>query len=384
MMQYRKFGKTGKMISALGFGCMRLPEFEKDGKWYIDEEKTIPMLHKAFEEGVNYFDTAHGYCHDNSQYTLGRAMKSIKREDVMIATKIPLWGVTKTEEFREILEEQLRRLDMPYIDFYHFHGLNKGSMDDKVLKLGLMKEARKALDEGLIKHISFSFHGDGKDMPYIIEQGEIFSSVLLQYNLLDRWSEEAIAYLANAGVGVVVMGPVAGGRLAAPSSLADRLFGDKNPETAELAIRFVLGNPNVSCALSGMGSMQMLEQNLKAGNMEVPMTAEDFEKANRLMVDLKKFSDLYCTGCDYCKPCSQDINIPHIFDIYTHYNVYGMTALAKDMYNKVATGHKNWDGKLLSEPVSKCVECEACEAKCPQNIKIIEKLKEVDKVLAGL
>ena len=383
-MQYRKFGKTGKMISALGFGCMRLPEFEKDGKWFIDEEKTLPMLHKAYEEGVNYFDTAHMYCHDNSQYTLGKAVKKMKREDVMLATKQPLHLVKETGDYRKVLEEQLRRLDEQYIDFYHFHGINKGSMDGQIKPLKLMKEAQKAIDEGLIKHMSFSFHCDPKDMKYIIEQGEIFSSVLLQYNLLDRSHEEAIAYLAESGVGVVAMGPVAGGRLAAPSSLADRLLGDKNPETAELAVRFVLGNPNVSCALSGMGSMKMLEQNLIAGNLEVPMTAEDFEKAKKLMGDLKKFSDLYCTGCDYCKPCPQNINIPRIFDAYTHHNVYGMTELAKNMHREVVEGRKDWGGKLISEPASKCTECGTCEPKCPQNIKIIEKLKEVDKVLSGL
>ena len=383
-MQYRKFGKTDKMISALGFGCMRLPEFEKDGKWYIDEEKVIPMLHKAFENGVNYFDTAHMYCHDNSQYALGKAMKGIKREEVMLATKQPLHLVKQTSDYRKVLEEQLRRMDVSYLDFYHFHGINKGAMDGQIKPMKLMKEAQKAIDEGLIKHMSFSFHGNPKDMQYIIEQGEIFSSVLLQYNLLDRSNEEDIAYLAEKGVGVVVMGPVAGGRLAAPSSLADKLLGDKNPETAELAIRFVLGNPNVSCALSGMGSMKMLEQNLKVGNMEIPMTAEDFEKAKQLMADLKKFSDLYCTGCDYCKPCPQGINISHIFNAFTHHNVYGMTTLGKNMYKEVTDGKKDWHGNLISEPVSKCVECGQCEEKCPQNIKIAEKLKEVDKIFAGL
>lgn len=383
-MQYRKFGKTGKMISALGFGCMRLPEFEKDGKWYIDEEKAIPMLRKAYEQGVNYFDTAHMYCHDNSQYTLGKAVKTMKREDVMLATKQPLHLVKETADYRKVLEEQLRRMDISYLDFYHFHGINKGAMDGQIKPMGLMKEAQKAIDEGLIKHMSFSFHGDPKDMQYIIEQGEIFSSVLLQYNLLDRSHEEAIAYLAEKGVGVVVMGPVAGGRLSAPSSLADKLLGDRNPETAELAIRFVLGNPNVSCALSGMTTMQTVEQNLKVANMEVPMTAGDFGKAKQLMVDLKKLSDLYCTGCDYCKPCPQNINIPHIFNAFTHHNVYGMTALGKNMYNQVTEGHKDWHGNLISEPVSKCTECGACEKKCPQNIKIAEKLKEVDRVFAAL
>jgi predicted aldo/keto reductase-like oxidoreductase len=382
-MQYRKFGNTGKKISALGFGCMRLPEFEKDGKWHIDEEKAIPMLQRAYKEGVNYFDTAHGYCNGNSQYTLGKAVKGMKREEIMIATKIPMWDVNETADYRKFLDEQLRRLDMQYIDFYHFHGLNKGAMDDKVKAWGLLKEARKAIDEGLIKHMSFSFHGDPKDMQYIIEQGEIFSSVLLQYNLLDRSHEDAIAYLAEKGVGVVAMGPVAGGRLAAPSQLGEKLLGESNPETAELALRFVLGNKNVSCALSGMVTDEMLTQNLKVGKMEVPMTESDFEKAKQMMVDLKKFSDLYCTGCNYCMPCPNEINISHIFNAFTHHNVYGMDELAKKAYRQVTEGHKRND-KLISEPVSKCTECGACAPKCPQNIQIPEKLKEVDKILTAL
>ena len=382
-MQYRKFGKTGKMISALSFGCMRLPETEKDGKRCVDEDITIPMLRKAVEAGVNYFDTAYFYHNGQSQIALGKAMKPI-RDKVMLSTKQPLDRVKQTSDYRKVLEDQLKALDTSYIDFYHFHGINKGSMDGQIKPMGLIKEAQKAIDEGLIKHMSFSFHGNPDDMKYIVEQGEIFSSVLLQYNLLDRSHEEAIAYLAEAGLGVVVMGPVAGGRLAAPSELGDKLLGDRNPETAELAVRFVLGNPNVSSACSGMGSMKMLEQNLKIGNMENPMSSEDFEKAKKLMVDLKKFSNLYCTGCDYCKPCPQNINIPHIFNAFTHHDVYGMTTLAKEEYRKVTDGHKDWHGNLISEPVSKCTECGACESKCPQKIKIIEKLKEVDKVFAGL
>ena len=378
-MQYRKFGNTGKMISALGFGCMRLPELEKDGKWYIDEEKALPMLTKAYENGVNYFDTAHGYCNGNSQYTLGKAMKPIKRDTVMIATKIPLWSVNKTADFREYLDEQLRRLDTPYIDFYHFHGLSKDAFDDKVMKLKLIGEAKKAIDEGLIKRMSFSFHGNPKDMQYIIETGEIFSSVLLQYNLLDRSHEDAIAYLASVGVGVVSMGPVAGGRLAAPSKkLSEGILRDKKDSVAtpELALRFVLGNPNVSCALSGMTAMEMLDQNLRAANLEVPMTDKDFANAKTAMEEMKKLSDLYCTGCDYCMPCPQGIKIPHVFNAYTYHNVYGLSNVAKNMYNEIGNGEHA--GKAVSE----CAECGECETKCPQKIKIIEKLKEVHNIFA--
>jgi len=328
--------------------------------------------------GVNYFDTAHMYCHNNSQYTLGRAMKTIDRKKVMIATKLPMSRVEETTDFRKMLEEQLRRLDMQYIDFYHFHGLNKQSFDDKVLKLGLLKEAQKAIDEGLIHHLSFSFHGNPKDIPYIIETAEMFSSVLIQYNLLDRSNEEAIEYLNAKGVGTVIMGPVAGGRLSAPSDLANKVLGEANTTTSELAMRFVLGNNAVHCALSGMQNIDMLTENLKIAEQETPMTAADFIKAAKAMDDLKKFSDLYCTGCNYCLPCPKEINIPHIFNAFTYHNVYGLTDHAKRMYGEIGKNEKR------GKPVSECVNCGICVPKCPQNIDVNKKLKEVADIFAKL
>lgn len=371
-MQYRDFGKTGKKISQLGFGCMRLPELEKDGVWTIDEEKAIPMIHRAYELGVNYFDTAVGYCHENSQYTVGRAVKGF-RENVMVSTKLPLFTVNKTDDFKRILHQSLERLDTPYIDMYHFHGINKNAFNDKIIGLKLMDEARKAIDEGLIKHISFSFHDSGSNLKYIIDKGEIFSSVLLQYNLLDRSNEEAMEYAHEMGLGVVVMGPVAGGRLAAPSELYKKLLGRESGATSDLALRFVLGNPNVSCALSGMTNIDMVNQNAVIGAEKEPMNASDWEKAKVMMEEIKKFSDLYCTGCEYCMPCPKGINIPHIFSAYTYKNVYGLTQHANGMYNRVL----NPDDRRSGSPVSECVSCNACTKKCPQNIDIPAKLREV-------
>ena len=163
-MQYRKFGNTGVSISALGFGCMRLPEIQKeDGTWEVEQEKVNEMMAKAYELGINYFDTAVGYCHQNSQYTVGRALKPI-RDKVMISTKIPLSDCEDSSYFRKMLEQSLTRLDTNYIDVYHFHGIDKNYFDDKVLKYNLIDEARKAMDEGLIRHISFSFHDKPENM----------------------------------------------------------------------------------------------------------------------------------------------------------------------------------------------------------------------------
>ena len=392
-MIYREFGKTGKKISALGFGCMRLPELkiaefseeekrarenlswyesQKDDRWIVDEEKAIPMLKAAYDAGINYFDTGQFYCHFKSQATLGKAVELMEREKVMISTKIFMDEVSGAADFRRMVDMQLKLMNLDYIDFYHLHGINKQVFDDKIMKFGLKNEVQKAIDEGLIKHISFSYHGDVGDIPHVVECFEMFSTALLQYNLLDRSHEKNIDYLAEKGIGVAIMGPIAGGRLSLPSELSEKLLG-KSFSTPELALRFVLGNKNVSCAVSGMGDMNMLENNLKIANVEVPMTEEDFNKAAVMMEELKKLSDLYCTGCDYCQPCPKEINIPHIFNAYTYYNVYGMPEHAKNMWNQKS-------GAALSE----CTDCGICNEKCPQKIMVKEKLREVEKVLSAL
>jgi len=392
-MLYRRFGNTGKEISALGFGCMRLPEVkiaemseeekkareglswyesQRDDTWVVDEEKALPMLKAAYDAGVNYFDTAMFYSHFKSQPTLGKAVKQMEREKVMVATKIPMDEVNGTADFRRVLEHQLKLMDMDYIDFYHLHGISKNAYDGKISKFGLKNEAQKAIDEGLIKHISFSWHGATEDVPYVVESFEIFSSALLQYNLLDRSQAGNIDYLAGKGIGVVVMGPVAGGRLSMPSALSEKLLG-KDYSTPELAMRYVLGNKNVACALSGMGNMDMLESNLRVANDATSLTEDEFRKAEVMMEELKKLSDLYCTGCDYCMPCPKEINIPQIFNAYTYHNVYGLTDQAKNMWK----GYKG-------TPVADCTDCGACDAKCPQKIKVAAKLREVAEVLNGI
>ena len=208
-MTYRMFGETGEKISSLGFGCMRLPEVEQDGVWSIDDEKAIPMLQKAYELGVNYFDTAPYYCHSNSEITVGKALKPV-RDKVMISTKISTDDIKETADYRRLLERSLKKLDTPYIDFYHFWGINKNCFDNVILKYNLLHEAQKAKDEGLIRHISFSFHDEPQVIRYIIDtaeqKGVKLETLLLQYNLLDRVNEDMIAYAASKGLGVVAMG----------------------------------------------------------------------------------------------------------------------------------------------------------------------------------
>ena len=374
-MLYRKLGSTGKDISSLGFGCMRLPEYEKDGQWFIDEDKAIPMLHHAYQNGVNYYDTAPYYLHKNSEATVGKAVKNF-RDKVMLSTKIPLEEVKVASDYRKVLENSLKKMDTDYIDFYHFWGINKESFDSVIMEKDVIKEAVKAKEEGLIRHISFSFHDKAEHIKHIIDTAGVMETMLVQYNLLDRSNEEMIAYAASKGLGVVVMGPVGGGRLAAPTDLYTKLTGKPAMATYELAFKFVLGNPSVSCALSGMQDMDMINKNLAIAGDGAPLSTEEWKQLSGAVEQLKKFSDLYCTGCEYCQPCPRDIKIPRIFNMFTYHNVYGLTEHAKnEMQNYIKE-----DGKTIKD----CIDCGICEKKCPQNLEIRKHLKRVEDILTSI
>jgi len=377
-MQYRKFGNTGVNISTLGFGCMRFPEYEKDGKWYIDDDKVFPMLKKAYELGVNYFDTGYVYCHTNSEVSLGKGVKDF-RDKVYISNKIPGWDsrVKKYGDYRRFLEMQLKNMDLEYLDFYHFWSLDQGSFEGHILKNDFIKEAVKAKEEGLIKHISFSYHGNPDYIPTLLEKAEVMETMLVQYNLLDRAYEKAIAHAKSKGLGVLAMGPVAGGRLAAPTDLLKKVTGKDSTATYELALKFVLSNQNIDCALSGMTKLEEVVNNAAIMSDENKFTAEDHAKILEAMDSMKNFSDLPCTGCKYCMPCTVEIDIPRLFEIYNMHNVYGLTNVAKGMYNDYKKNHPN------SMP-SACAECGKCEEICPQSIEIISKLRLVEKTMETL
>jgi len=377
-MQYRDFGNTGVKVSTLGFGAMRLPEEEIKGEYQVRQEESIKMIQGAFELGVNYIDTAYEYCHSQSELVLGKALKGW-RDKVYLSTKMPTWMVKKTGDYRRFLCEQLKKINVEYIDFYHFHGLDEDRFKNTVLKYDLLREARKAKDEGLIKHISFSFHDKPEVMKRLIDVG-IFSSVLCQYNLLDRSNEEAMAYAQRKGLGVAVMGPVGGGRLAT-SGILKEILPCNVKTTPELALRFVLANRNVSVALSGMENMEMVEENARVASLSEALTNEELQLIKNFIEERKKKEEIPCTSCGYCQPCPNNVAIPEIFQLMNYYSVYGLKEYARKQYQNIGVGTL-WSGdKDERKQADACTECGRCEEQCPQKIKIIEKLKEIHAVL---
>ncbi|HBQ63421.1 MAG TPA: aldo/keto reductase, partial [Clostridiales bacterium] len=235
------------------------------------------------------------------------------------------------------------------------------------------KWMQKAKDQGLIQHICTSFHDSNENLIKLINTGYV-ESITLQYNMLDQKLTEGIALAHERGIGVVVMGPVAGGRLAKPSDSISAMTGtDSVPETA---LRFVLGNPDVSCALSGMSTLAMLEENARVAAGDLSLYSEDYGRIREISDSRRKLLELYCTGCAYCMPCPKRINIPEIFSIYNQDRVYGLKDHARRAYKGLIDPEKK-----RSAPPADCSDCGKCEDRCPQNIRVREKLKEAHQML---
>ena len=371
-MIYRTLGGTGYKVSQLGFGAMRLPMTDVNDERVVDRDLAIPMIHRAFEAGVNYIDSAVGYCNQDSQRAVGEALKGW-RDKIVVSTKNHYYGEDEKEWWTH-LENSLERLDVDYIDIYNHHGINwKRYVED--VEPRVSKWMRKAHDEGLIKHICCSFHDSNEALIKLVDTGYV-ESITLQYNLLYRDLEEGIAHAHDKNVGIVVMGPVAGGRLGVRSEvLAEMVPGvDRVPE---LALRFVLANPNVTLALSGMSTMQHVTENTAVAADEVSLTEGDVALIREQLERLSEMAKLYCTGCEYCMPCPQGVKIPRIFELYNLGQVYGLWGVAKEGYARIP---ERRDGGAQAD---ECIECGECEEKCPQNIEIRAQLKAAHAALTA-
>ena len=372
-MIYKDFGNTGLKVSALGFGCMRLPMISRDGENMVDDELATPLLRRAVELGINFFDTHWFYCNFDSQRALGRALKDV-RDNVLLSSKIHLMLVQKTEDFDEYLNRSLEKMELDYLDFYHFPALSYKTWTEKVLGLKLLDRAEKAKSKGLIRHISFSFHSDADKMRELIDTGA-FSTILGQYNLVDRRNEEIFAYAKENGLGTMVMGPLMGGVLTDGGQVFLDRMESKAASAAEMALAFAWSLPSVDMVLSGISDLKQLEENVQYAKSSIT------EAERQVLIDrshnLRELNDLYCTTCNYCAVCPEDIRIGRIFQLYIQHKVWGLS----DSVRKRRTGESPFG--LKADPAA-CTQCGACVKRCPQGIDIPKELKRIWPVLMKL
>jgi predicted aldo/keto reductase-like oxidoreductase len=373
-MQIRTLGKTGIKTSILGFGVLRPPR-TKSGK--ADVNETIRIIRKAIDNGVTFVDTAYNYLNGKSEVILGKALKEGYREKVTLMTKCPIWSIKSAADFDDKLNEQLKRLDEEFIDIYIFHNLNEKRFKT-VEKFNLLAKMKEAKADGKIRHIGFSSHASSEEIKKFIDVG-VFEFLLVQYSLIDNSKEEIIQYAVDQGLGVGVMGPVGGGRLALEPTVEMRKWLTKGRKNfADLALKFAWSNPNVSVTLSGMGSEKMVNENIAwASSKNYQLTDEERKRAEKLSKKFKEMYDLNCTDCGYCEPCPNEVNIRAIFkQLITSRNPLQMR-MARSRYRKI--------GELKTLPgkdATACDECGECEEKCPQEIPIRKRLKEAHALLS--
>lgn len=358
-------------LSILGFGCMRLP-LTTEGE--IDEAKTTQMIRHAIDSGINYIDTAYPYHQGKSEPVVGRVLQDGYRDKVYLATKLPVWLVKSRDDMDKYLNEQLERLQTDHIDYYLLHALDKERWVN-LKKLGFADFLNSALADGRIRHAGFSFHDD---LPLFKEIVDAYpwSFCQIQYNFLDEQYQagtEGLEYAAQKGLGVIVMEPLRGGKLAGPvpADVAHIWRTAKTQRTpAEWALRWVWNHPEVSVVLSGMTTMEQLEENLEtAKNAEAnSLIADELELVQKVKSVYENRTKVGCTACGYCMPCPSGVDIPGIFKHYNNASIFADVSGAKDAYLRFTAE---------AAYASNCAECGQCEASCPQGIPIREHLREV-------
>ncbi|HUU57595.1 MAG TPA: aldo/keto reductase [bacterium] len=372
-MQYRDFGNLGYKISALGYGAMRLPEDEEGN---VRRDEAVAVIRAAVDAGINYVDTAPLYNRNQSEEAVGEALADGYRERVWLSTKNQRVN-DDAGDWRRRLDESLRKLKTDYVDVYHVWGISwKEFTEHLAIKDGPLAAARKAQDEGLLRHLFFSFHAPPEDLFKIIDTGE-FVGCTVQYNLIDRKNEAGIAHAAAKGLAVVIMGPVGGGRLAGPSSVIED-SGFSAASTPELAFRFVLANANVSCAISGMSSREQLRENVATASRADRLDEAELAQINESFDEYRKLAELYCTSCDYCAPCPEKVAISRVLALYNLARVYGLEEAAKKLYAEI--GRTGFFARMNN--AAACTSCGECAEKCPQKLDIPEELAAAHAALA--
>lgn len=374
-MQYRN-DRNGKPISLLGYGCMR---FTKKGG-SIDVDKAEAEVMEAIRLGVNYFDTA--YIYGGSEVALGEILsRNHCREDIAIATKLPQYLIKSEASIEKYFKEQCERLKTDYIDYYLMHMLTDIGAWEKLKRLGIEEWIAKKKEEGKIKNLGFSFHGNTEKFLEILDAYD-WDFCQIQYNYLDEHSQagkKGLLAAAEKGIPVIIMEPLRGGKLVdlLPDK-AKKLIADyKIKRTpAEWAFRWLYNQPEVTCVLSGMSSLDMVRENCAiASDTEADsFTEEEFALIEQIKEEINQNTKVGCTACGYCMPCPKGIDIPTAFRCYNQMYTEHKTSGRFEYLQCLAYNKDRAD-------IKECIECGKCESHCPQHLEIRKELKNARKAL---
>jgi len=372
-MEYREMEKLGIRTSLLGFGCMRFPTNE-DGS--INEEEALAMIDKAYQSGVTYFDTAYPYHGGKSEEVTGKALARYARDSYYLATKLPIWEVKSVADAERIFQEQLERLQKDYVDFYLMHALDAGSWKT-VKELDLLGYCEKLRAEGKLKYLGFSFH-DGYEVFEEILTAYPWDFCQIQLNYMDKDTQatlKGVELAKKLGIPMIIMEPIKGGSLAKlPYDGIDELFKKARPEasTSSWALRYVASFDNINVVLSGMSTMEQVEDNLQTFAHFAPLSEAEQNIIEQVADALRGRVQNGCTGCRYCMPCPAGVNIPKCFSIWNHYHIY----------ENINETKWNWTQNIeASQKALNCVKCGKCEQACPQHIAIREDLARLQEEL---
>jgi len=372
----KRMKRTNLSLSPISFGVMRLPEYEVNGEMKVDREKSLEVLRYGAQSGINFFDTHPLYCQGLSEPILGEALEGLPGQ-IHVMTKCALWKELEPgESWRDRIESSLRNLRRDYMDIYLAHALTWEIYDKRGREF--LKEAMAARDEDIIGHIGFSSHDTPENVMKLLDVDE-FECMLVQYNLIDRSYEPCIERAAERGCDVFVMGPLNGGLFRQFPTGLKEATPERLASAAALALAFVLGNPAVDVALSGMDRKEQVDENLRTLESLPRLSPEEWRLVNEQIAALKERANVLCTRCRYCMPCPQGVWIPLIFGALAIKTVYGNTSQALHIYNFAR--QPGPDGR--SRGPESCIECGQCEPKCPQKIPIMEQLKEARRVFEG-
>ena len=359
---YKEYGKTGKKVSAIGFGGMRFRKEDYEKSF----EEAAKVAIRANELGINYFDTAPFYCDDKSEEIMGVAFKHMTNP-FYVSTKSGISSEKNADEVRRRIEKSLKRLGVEKINFFHMWCILNLDQYRKIMAPGGPYEGvLKAKEEGLIDHITFSTHCSGEEIETIVNEG-YFEGVTLGYNATNfAFRQKGIKAAYEKGLGVVTMNPLGGGIIPQNPDFYSFLKENEDDTLVQAALKFNASHKEITVTLAGMGSIAEVEENIRAGESFGEMTEARMEAlSNKLNSSLDKL----CTGCSYCIGCPKDIDIPKFMDAYNMY------ILKKD--NKEITNRLKWHWSLNTKQAAECIACGKCERKCTQHLPIIERLKEI-------